>query len=480
MPTCLFTNTELTVSTREEHTIQRSLGGRIRSREVSSDAFNERCGGLIDPYIRDVYANTMAILGPALPGASRAGDQPVQIPGQPGRYVIDDRGNLTLRGTAIIERDPATNRPTAVLGAEEEAMRRIAEQNSRPGGAQRRTNVMPPSQDVLSPRRAVLCSEIELAALKAVLLSFDHLLRDDPNRFTRSAALHEVREFVRRSVMADGAVDNRQMQRFVLGLQYEPDYLTVYENRRRQTCFPETPFEHVLLASANPATRTLDLVFWAFRVDPHAFRVCDDWQGDAFTYVAVNGVLAGTTFSEAIRLPGGHLLCRPTRRRSNFHVTTPFEPAEQEQIRLEMFERRSGLYRQAVDYIERGFDDVAIESLKNYASLNADGDHRLTTAVKRRLAVMFHRRIGEPEARQRFDQIVAGVLAGAPDEQWTASGGAVPAPTLDWPSWLVRIRQCLDLLREPFGLPGDIYQATSGGIVWEADGRPLGQWPEGH
>ena len=64
MPTCLFTNTELSAATREEHTIQRSLGGRIRSREVSSDRFNEECGGLIDTYIRDAYADRMAILGP--------------------------------------------------------------------------------------------------------------------------------------------------------------------------------------------------------------------------------------------------------------------------------------------------------------------------------------------------------------------------------------------------------------------------------
>ena len=402
----------------------------------------------------------------------------MQIPGQLGRYVIDDHGNLTMRGAAVIERDPATKRPTAVLGVEVPAMRRIIEQNSRPGATERRTNVMPPNLDVLSSKRAVLCSEIELAALKSVLLSFDHLLRGDPDRFTRSPALQSVREFVRRSVMADGPVDNLLMQRFVLGLQYEPDYLAVYEALRRETGFPETPFEHVLIASANPATRTMDLVFWAFRVDPHAFRVCDDWRGDAFTYVAVNGILADTTFSEAIRLGGGRLLGRPTRRRSNFHVTTPFEPAEQEQIRQEMFERRAGLYRQAVDYIERRFDDIAIENLKNYASLNPASDHRLTTAVAKRLAVMFYRRIDGAEARHVFDQIVAGVLVGAPDDSWPPPADGKPAPVVDWQRWLVRIRQCLDALREPFGLPGDIYQATSGGIVWEANGRQLGCWPE--
>jgi hypothetical protein len=478
MPCCLFTNSQLGAATREEHTIQRSLGGRIRSREVSSNGFNERCGALIDTYFRDLYANTMAILGPALPGASRAGDQQVQIPGQPGRYVIDEHGNLTMRGAAVIQRDPASNRPTAVLGVEEPSLRRIIEQISQPGGTEHRTNVMPPSQDVLHSKRAVLCSEIELAALKAVLLSFDHLLRREPDRFTRSPALQEVREFVRRSVMEDSPLDNLLMQRFVLGLQYEHDYLAAYEDLRRKADFPETSFEHVLIASANPATRTLDLVFWAYRVDPYAFRVCDDWRGQALTYVVVNGVLAGTTFSEAIRLDGGRLLGRPTQRRSNFHVTTPFGPVEQTQLRQELFERRANLYRQAVDYVERSFDDIAIENLKNYAWLNPDGDYRLATAVIKRLAVMFHRRIQEVEARLLFDQIVARVLSGAPDDLSPPPSDVASAPVVDWPRWLTLIRQSLDALREPFGLPGDIYQAISDGIVWESDGRLLGHWPD--
>ncbi len=173
-----------------------------------------------------------------------------------------------------------------------------------------------------------------------------------------------------------------------------------------------------------------------------------------------------------------HLLGRPTRRRSNFNVPLDFQQTELDPIRQEVFERRAGLYRRAVDYVERRFDDLAIENLKVYASLNPDGDHRLTIAVARRLAIMFHRRIGEEEARRRFEEIVAGVLAGAPDDRWPPAAEEVLAPVVDWSAWLVRTRTCLDSLRDPFGLPGDIYRANSGGIVWETDGRQLGLWPE--
>jgi hypothetical protein len=136
------------------------------------------------------------------------------------------------------------------------------------------------------------------------------------------------------------------------------------------------------------------------------------------------------------------------------------------------------LYREAVDYVERRFDDIAIESLKNYASLNPSADNRLITAVVKRLTVMFHRRIVEPQTRREFDQIVTRVLANAPDDSWPPPSKGEQSPAVDWQFWLALFRQCLDELRLPFGLPGDIYQADGGGMVWEADGQQLGRGPE--
>jgi hypothetical protein len=51
LSTCLFTGKVLTPDTREEHTILWSLGGRVRSRRVTSSAFNEACGSHVDPYL---------------------------------------------------------------------------------------------------------------------------------------------------------------------------------------------------------------------------------------------------------------------------------------------------------------------------------------------------------------------------------------------------------------------------------------------
>ena len=82
-----------------------------------------------------------------------------------------------------------------MLGNDEAHMRHIIDQNIRPGAVERRTEVPPPSNTVHFPERVAVGPEIELAALKAGLLSFDHLLRDCGRRFTRTPELGRVRDW---------------------------------------------------------------------------------------------------------------------------------------------------------------------------------------------------------------------------------------------------------------------------------------------
>src|SRR5260370_17909693 len=206
-------------------------------------------------------------------------------------------------------------------------MQRAIAQNMVRDANARRATTLQPSLDVSLRGRPVICPEIEFAVLKAALLTFDDLLRDQADRFTRSPALQKVRSFVRHCVMDGEKADPFQLGQLVLGLQYDADYIGRYRRLRDEVDFPESRFEHVLLASANAATRSLDVVFWAFQEDPYAFRVCRDWQDDSCTYVVVNGVLAETTFSEAIRLDCGYILGRPTRWRS-YRYVTPSSPLD--------------------------------------------------------------------------------------------------------------------------------------------------------
>jgi hypothetical protein len=350
-------------------------------------------------------------------------------------------------------------------------MQRVIAQNTLPGAIGRQATTLPPSLDVSFRGRPVICPEIEFAVLKATLLTFDHLLRSHTDRFTRSPTLQTVRGFVRRCVMDGDKPDALQLGQLVLGLQYDVDYLELYQKLRDDLRFPASPFEHVLLASANAPTQTLDVVFWAFRADPYAFRVCNDWQSDSFTFCVVNGVLAQTSFSDAIRLDGGHLLGRATQWRSYRHIT-PFSPPDHGQrIRDELFARRSRLYRQSVDHIERHFDDNVIDRLHDFASLNVNGDHRVKTQVVDRLRIAFNSRIQSKDARAQFARLVEEILEGAPDDVCRLENEGRIQSAVNWPLWLERYRKCLDALLEPFGLPGDVYQ-TGGG---ESVGGPLGK-----
>jgi hypothetical protein len=71
---------------------------------ASPSSSKAKCPFRISPKRRKAACSNhlLAVLGRALPGASRTGERPVRIPGHEGRYVIDGIGNLTMRGAAVI------------------------------------------------------------------------------------------------------------------------------------------------------------------------------------------------------------------------------------------------------------------------------------------------------------------------------------------------------------------------------------------
>jgi hypothetical protein len=467
---CLFTDEQLGLETKVEHTIQRSIGGRIRSTQVSSNGFNEKCGSLIDPSVADLYWDVMCVLGPALPLDSRSGERTVEIPGEPGHYVIDEFGRLRMRGAAILGRDPNTRRPTAILGSDEDSVNRVA--RSMLPGTTWLTKTMPPSFNVRLRNRIVISPDIELAMLKAALLSFDHVLLGE-DRFTRHDALYEVRSFIRRCIMERINADPYRMGQLVLGLQYDEDYLRLYRKIREEVEFAPSPFEHVLIASANKATGSLDVVFWAFGADPYAFRLCRNWKGGTFTYIVVNGILKNTKVSEPVKIDAGYVLGRATRWRS-YQFVTPGSPSDGgEQLRKDLFARRSLLHQEAVDFAQRNFDEDVIDALGKLASLNEAGDHRLRTALADLLRVGFNSRIQSGDKRSQFDQALATVLAETPDEVCAPHHSGETTQNVNWPFWLARYRQCLDVLREPFGLPGDVFQTGGGEVMANVPGQRI-------
>ena len=451
MKTCLFTGAPLGTTTHEEHTIPAKLGGRIRSRAVACDDFNNQCGSTIDRVLVDSYWQLMSSLAPLLSNEHRPGQREVVFPDRAGHYFIDSHGVLNAKGMTITARDPETGRPTGVAAKDEDAVLRVLEPN-KPDGAIIKTYWEPPVTGRCKLPQSVLSGPgIELAALKAGLLTFDAQLSADPSRFTRSLALQEVRNAIRAAVM-DGAEVGSFLYTVSLGIQYEK--IDLFRRLRAQLDFQHSEFEHVLIASANVATRTLDLVVWLFETDPYGFRLTTDWQGKGFTYCVVNGVLRGTKASNATELPSTHLLCQRTLRR----CTTP--PAQKDPERRaaeqEISDVRTDAVRRAVYLTLQESDDFVRKSL-SYAAL-PHGEQCITVceAVRSTFIQLYEQRLEDDSLRKRFNTIVDKHTGEMPT---AVRGEAVVDETdfdeVSWPIWIGVFRTILQELRCTLGPPGD-------------------------
>ena len=104
MATCLFSGECLTPTTKVEHTIPRSVAGRITSRNVSCDSFNELCGQRYDPFLARRYVQLMNVLSPLLSSKHQTGQLAVDAPGEPS--------GLVLEGGAITRKRPVILRAT--------------------------------------------------------------------------------------------------------------------------------------------------------------------------------------------------------------------------------------------------------------------------------------------------------------------------------------------------------------------------------
>jgi hypothetical protein len=447
--TCLFTGQQLTAETHIEHVIPECLCGRLTTREVSCDEFNGQCGAYLDNYLRAPYALLINRLGPLLPAKFRSGNIDVDTPNDPPGLALDGQGCLT-RKNVIVETDAQSGK-RSVTAANEQAARKVLRQlRKTEGGDSKITAVPVTTENVYYHKHLAISAEIELAALKSCLLTFDHLLSHIEDRFTRSPALQEVRDFVRDSVKLR-AVDSAALHRFSLGLQYEK--LGLYWQLRNSLAIKRSPFEHVLMASGNAATRTIDIVWLIFEFDPHGFRVCDDWRGLDFTWCFVNGVLKDTTCSEAIFVPGGRTLCRPTDRRSIPNVAP--DSATMERITSDVSVPRRLAIREAIKLVENSADDFVIEAFTDAAKFTPDCS--MTFLVRDRLKRLWNARGNNPEVISVVETELSRLFDTLSPTLVAQSLDASRPLDVEWPTWLGVYRKAMAVLEGRFGLPGDVF-----------------------
>lgn len=305
--TCLFTGERLTPTTKEEHTIPEALGGRIKSRFVTSSEFNNLCGTRLDFVLKLAYEPLLNQLAPLLPRNCQPGMMPIDVPGdKPGLFL--EGGRLTRQNILIVEKD-GLGRPKAAVASDENALKKLARSMKKNSDEMRLSEVKATEATTYYKKVPIVSREIEIVALKSALLTFDHLLRGSLDQFTRHPALAPVREFIRDAVIGQRP-DSKMLGELSFGLQYEKRGL--YDRLRGQIGVPATEFEHVMFASTEARKQTLELVWLVFGFDPFGFQICP-WSHGSFTYAVVNPVLRDEGYSGPHRLSNpGEPLCEPT------------------------------------------------------------------------------------------------------------------------------------------------------------------------
>ncbi|MCB9576675.1 MAG: hypothetical protein H6717_06565 [Polyangiaceae bacterium] len=455
MPTCLFTGDALGRDTRVEHTIPRSLGGRVRSQEVSSNRFNSATSNRFDDVLWQPYGAIFNYLAPLLAREHAQRALELDVGGE--RQPLHPGGELGLRGMRV-ERRNAHGRPEAIVH-EDPAMVNAFAANAGWGTFHETHEI---ANVLAEGRRRVpaMLPAMEIAALKCALLTLDHVLRDDPARFTRSGWLSSTRESITNIVLADGD-PVAFLDRVSWGVQYEE--LEALAELRQWVGAPPTPFEHLVAASGNPRTGCVDVVWLLAGVDPWAFRLTRLWNGPPFTVVAGCGVLREAAVWPTVASPECLWeLCGRSERRS-CHPANVGEATLQRVLGEVSAARREG-FRRAVDLVERRCDDVVRSGLLNLARFDdaepiiAPGDTSIGRGLERRLHRLFWSRVQDAEGRRVLDDALAAATATLRPEtrdQRVTRDDAL-GNTVDWPTWLRCHRSVLNAVANPLGLPGEL------------------------
>jgi hypothetical protein len=391
----------------------------------------------------------MNYLGPLLSAEHQQGLLNVTIPNEPPGLVLE-QGALIRRNCAILDRDEK-GRPQKAVAADRGPLQKLARQL----GVENRWQISsaPASQsDSFHHDCPVVRPALEVAALKACLLTFDHLLWPDPNRFTRSGALAQVRGFVKKAVI-QGEIDPETCHRFSLGMQY--DRLPLYRRMRKAIPFVQTPFEHVLLVAGNAPARCIDVVWIVLDFDPFGFRVAHEWHGGSFAFGVVNGVLKGSGVSAAVPLVAPEdLLCHPTNLRSCMENTLP---ARRDTDFEEIISRRCAAVMEAAYLADMEAPDALRHNLIQGALCDPPYQRNVGTQLLKRLQGWFMRTANQTELRRAVADVLRRNSRNTPGAILRQRIEDESAAGVDWPSCLNIYRACLADLRSRFGPPVSVF-----------------------
>lgn len=456
MPTCLITGNELGPDTREEHTIPRSLGGRIRSRVVSCNEFNQACGDLFDPNLKGQHQLLLSLLAPALAREHDVG-RFVTLGGDGRRYVTENGVTQVagMRPTGFDE----NARPTGFEGNPTRVTRE-GERMKRDTGREVQVEFVGFGESHTSQQVELLSTQGEVAGLKCVLLSFDHLLRNQlARRFTRMDALEPLRQYVKSVVIDEGAIKPEFHDGHVLGMQLAKQETLNHladSLRGELADYERQQFEHVMIASGNTDTGILDAAWHVFGGEWQGFRFATDWHEFDFTCMFVNQVLRHGSVAGSVWQDIGHHLCRPEEYKATHRADVCDEEMQKRVMSMIGVVRRENCKRACL-YADMECNEplatgiAAATACETESNVLSDG---LLHHLKRRYDPAWHKRPdfqkALKEASTYFD-VYSNIRIN--DPRYTDH--------VDWPQVLDAFRGALGVMVDRMGLPGHFFTRSN-------------------
>lgn len=275
MKLCLYTGVDLRAEQRIEHAPPESVGGRFKSVWGVSSEFNNSCS-VMDRHLADCWWLVTTELRGLLPSSVAGSGRIVMQGGK--KYRLGPDGGIRLLRSEI-ERD-SNGRITRVRAPDTERLRQIVGASPHLKELEEIVSVPGVDCDVFELPGEYTSVEAEVASLRALLTAFDVAYEHDPTSWVRSHSTGAARRVVA-SLALQGAVDDAETFLIVLGYRYDLRDHILDLVRRAGVVVDE--FEHIFVASGNPATKSIDACWLVFGYEPLCFRVGRNYEGPWFT-----------------------------------------------------------------------------------------------------------------------------------------------------------------------------------------------------
>lgn len=354
MEYCLITKAPLDSSTKVEHTILHSLGGRITSRRLTSSNFNQKCGNTVDLALTDMFKHIFAMLSPATISGANPGNVLYTSLDKSRKYYLNN-GFTTLAQDIIIR--GKDGRPAVAYSTNEKAIRKMSSQASLTISNIERV-ALPVENNTAYRNSQLLGTDIEIAIIKCIVLTIEEMtIRKNLPRITTITELREAISLLKEYIIDEDHHSQkilRKLSNIYYGIQLNgPERISKILTSHSVFLHP---FDHIIIVSGNVATKTIDVLWSIAGIEVHGVRLCSSWDGFDFTYIIQNSILKNSAEPDLIHINvSSGVLCQECQLRSiqpasNGEFINPFIPSA-----ISLNRQRS--YINAIRYVEMNCDD---------------------------------------------------------------------------------------------------------------------------